>query len=432
MAIPPPPPPPPRDPPPPIEPPDDIEPLEEDDDGESANEHEIRDQFLRETGHVQQEVIEIAARDIERDAEQEERLAREKAVKRESFYSDLIYTLTHLRYEEAEARVLWVNLLTHKMEMSDRLGRNVGIRVAALDYFKNILGALDDVKILDASQYIETAQLAVTDGLTGVFNHRYFQDRLSRDIGRAREENTKLSLLMIDIDYFKQYNDINGHIAGDVALKEVAAVLRRNLKRNDLVARYGGEEFAVILAGVDREQARAVAERIRSRIGEIDFPNEQVLPGNNLTISVGLAEFPADAPDRGDLIAAADRALYSAKHGGRNRVESADADKRREQRIPMSLKVRYSTDENGEGKTIEAHSANLSLGGMCLLTDEQIHEGQVLRLELDGLDDAQPLLARVMWRHPTRHGHFQVGLKFVNVGAKELERITQFVARVQP
>lgn len=214
--------------------------------GTNAEGLTISEEFLKDTGHIEQEVIEIAARDIERSTQHEMRLAQEKSVKRESFYSDLIFTLTNLRYDEAEARVLWVNLLTHKLDMSDRLGRNVGIRVAGLDYFKNIIGALDEVKIVDASSYIETAQLAVTDGLTGIFNHRYFQDRLQRDIARAKEEDSKVSLLMIDIDYFKQYNDINGHIAGDVALKEVAICLRRNLKKGDMVARYGGEEFAVI------------------------------------------------------------------------------------------------------------------------------------------------------------------------------------------
>ncbi|MCZ7648545.1 MAG: diguanylate cyclase [Planctomycetota bacterium] len=417
---------PPPPPPPPEDPAREVAPLEENDADDSSA---IRDQYLRESGQVQQEVIEIAARDVERDARQEEFLAREKAVKRETFYSDLIYTLTHLRYEEAEARVLWVNLLTHKMEMSDRLGRNVGIRVAALDYFKNILGALDDVKILDASQFIETAQLAVTDGLTGVFNHRYFQDRLLRDINRAKEENGRLTLLMIDIDHFKKYNDVNGHIAGDVALKEVAAVLRRNLKRNDLVARYGGEEFAVILVGIEREKGRHVAERIRQRIEEIDFPNEKILPTGNLTISVGLAEFPGDAPDRGDLIAAADRALYAAKHGGRNRVELAQSDKRHQQRVPMSLRVRYTTGEDEALPPQEARTANLSLGGMCILTEQDIEENQILKIHIDGLASDEPLLARVMWSVKTRDGRCQVGVKFVNLGALELDRITDLVSR---
>lgn len=393
----------------------------------AASGAEAKELFLKESGEVEQDVIEIAARDIERSLHHEERLAKEKAGKKETFYSDLIYTLTNLRYDEKEARVLWVNLLTHKMEMSDRLDRNVGIRVAALDYFKNILGALDDVKIIDASSYIETAQLAVTDGLTGVFNHRYFQDRLLRDINRAKEEGGNISLLMIDIDYFKQYNDVNGHIAGDVALKEVAAVLRRNLKKDDLVARYGGEEFAVILVGLAREQARLVAERIRTVVAQIDFPNEKVLPTGNLTISIGLAEFPSDALERGDIIAAADRALYIAKRSGRNRVCLAPNEQRRDRRISKVLKVHYRHSDNLDQAPVEARSADISVGGMALLVDGPAAVGQVLCLGVEGIPDEHQLLGRVVWQVSQPNGQSKIGVKFVGIKPEDTEALRGLV-----
>lgn len=388
---------------------------------------ELKNLYMTESGEVEQEVIEIAARDVERHPHHEERLAKEKETKKESFYSDLLYTLTHLRYDEQEARVLWVNLLTHKMEMSDRLDRNVGIRVAALDYFKNILGALDEVKIMDASSYIETAQLAVTDGLTGVFNHRYFQDRLLRDINRAREENLSLSLLMIDIDYFKQYNDINGHIAGDVALKEVGAVLRSNLKKDDLVARYGGEEFAVILAGLVREQAKHVAERIRTVLAGMAFPNEKVLPGGNLTISIGLAECPRDATERGELIAAADRALYKAKRSGRNRVEVSQADQRRELRLTRSMRVVCRIANQIDAKPVEATMSNISTGGVCLDLPTQAAVGEVYHLDLDGTGGDAPVLGRVVWQVTQPSGTSKIGVKFVNLHPKDSARFHKIV-----
>jgi len=393
----------------------------------AASGAEAKELFLKESGEVEQDVIEIAARDIERSLHHEERLAKEKAGKKETFYSDLIYTLTNLRYDEKEARVLWVNLLTHKMEMSDRLDRNVGIRVAALDYFKNILGALDDVKIIDASSYIETAQLAVTDGLTGVFNHRYFQDRLLRDINRAKEEGGNISLLMIDIDYFKQYNDVNGHIAGDVALKEVAAVLRRNLKKDDLVARYGGEEFAVILVGLAREQARLVAERIRTVVEQIDFPNEKVLPTGNLTISIGLAEFPSDALERGDIIAAADRALYIAKRSGRNRVCLAPHEQRRDRRISKVLKVHYRHSDNLDQAPVQAHTADISVGGMALLVDGPAAVGQVLCMGVEGIPDEHQLLGRVVWQVSQPNGQSKIGVKFVGIKPEDTEALRGLV-----
>jgi diguanylate cyclase (GGDEF)-like protein len=387
----------------------------------------LEEMFLNETGALKQELIEIAARDVERSSHQEARLAFEKAQKRETFYSDLIYTLTDLRYEEQEARVLWVNLLTHKMELSDRLGRNVGIRVAALDYFKNILGALEDVKIMDASKYIETAQLAVTDGLTGVFNHRYFQDRLLRDINRVKEEGGVVSLLMIDIDYFKQYNDINGHIAGDVALKEVASVLRRNLKRDDLVARYGGEEFAVILFGLNKEQATLVAERIRRRVEEMDFPNEKVLPGGNLTISIGLAEFPTDATERGELIACADRALFHSKRTGKNKVSLSPSELRHEERVPYYSKVNFRPANEQDPAMQEALSSNLSVGGICMQTPAPINKGQLLYLLVDGMTEEKPVLGQVAWKRDQPGGDAQIGIKFVQLGDKEAEKLKQLL-----
>ncbi|MCK6473283.1 MAG: diguanylate cyclase [Planctomycetes bacterium] len=393
--------------------------------GTNAEGLTISEEFLKDTGHIEQEVIEIAARDIERSTQHEMRLAQEKSVKRESFYSDLIFTLTNLRYDEAEARVLWVNLLTHKLDMSDRLGRNVGIRVAGLDYFKNIIGALDEVKIVDASSYIETAQLAVTDGLTGIFNHRYFQDRLQRDIARAKEEDSKVSLLMIDIDYFKQYNDINGHIAGDVALKEVAICLRRNLKKGDMVARYGGEEFAVILVGLDREGAKGVAERIRQVILDREFPNEKVLPGGNLTVSIGLAEYPMDGEERGALIQAADRALYVAKHSGKNRVCQPPRDRRNQKRHPISAKVKFQhskgKEDGVEAKAVDARTSDLSMGGLCMLTSENINQGELLYLVLDGMPDTKPILGRVMWTDDQDETQRRLGIRFVNVSPEDQE-----------
>jgi GGDEF domain-containing protein len=175
-----------------------------------------------ERGVLTGEIVDIAARDLELSKEREERLARERERKRETFYSDLLYTITGLHYSEQDARITWMNLLTHKWEMSERMGRNVGISVAALDYFMNVVGSLDQVRIIDSSRYIETERLAATDGLTGLFNHRYLQEKLRNELRRAEEAGQPLSLLMIDIDHFKHYNDNLGHVAGDVARRSSA------------------------------------------------------------------------------------------------------------------------------------------------------------------------------------------------------------------
>ncbi|MHB8418504.1 MAG: GGDEF domain-containing protein [Myxococcales bacterium] len=174
--------------------------------------------------------------------------------------------------------------------------------------------------IMNARLFQETVELSLTDPLTGTANRRHLFDRLELEVTRAQRFGNDLSLVMIDIDHFKLYNDRNGHPAGDEVLKGVAAALERTVRKVDTVARYGGEEFSVILPQIRREEALAVAEKLRRSVEAADFPNAAVLPGGRVTISVGLAHFPSDAQDQTQLLARADAALYAAKNGGRNRV----------------------------------------------------------------------------------------------------------------
>ena len=210
------------------------------------------------------------------------------------------------------------------------------------------------VAIEHARLYKRVQDQAITDGLTGLFNHRYFYERLEHEIARAKRYATPVSLLMIDLDDFKVFNDRNGHLAGDAVLRGLAAVLQSELRQSlDLAARYGGEEFAVILpntpitatpvtqmemdltgripeARVDEDApppghrggAEQVADRIRARVAGMQFfsPDGTQLP--QLTVSIGVAVFPVRTSTPEDLIAHADAALYAAKRSGKDRVET--------------------------------------------------------------------------------------------------------------
>ncbi|WP_343733257.1 diguanylate cyclase [Duganella sp.] len=161
------------------------------------------------------------------------------------------------------------------------------------------------------------------DGLTGIANRRHFDVAMEKEHRRAKRGGTPLSLLMIDIDHFKAYNDHYGHQKGDQCLIQVAAALAGMLKRPcDLMARYGGEEFAMILPDTEPEQAWRMAEAIRARTQELAIPHERNSdPSQRVTVSIGIATQQADAPlETEALIGAADRALYQAKRTGRNRV----------------------------------------------------------------------------------------------------------------
>jgi diguanylate cyclase (GGDEF)-like protein len=179
------------------------------------------------------------------------------------------------------------------------------------------------VAVNHARLFTQMQQLALTDGLTGCFNRRSFEMQLERDLRLATRMRQPVSLIMLDIDHFKRVNDTYGHDAGDAALRFLADVLRDELRGVDTAARYGGEEFAVILPQANLDGALIVAERLRARLETTDIPGIGCI-----TASFGIATFPLHANSRAQLVSSADRALYEAKHQGRNLVRTPDTEQR--------------------------------------------------------------------------------------------------------
>ncbi|MBE0476900.1 MAG: diguanylate cyclase [Coriobacteriia bacterium] len=165
----------------------------------------------------------------------------------------------------------------------------------------------------------ELERLSVTDRLTDLYNHGYMQQRLEQEIGRSNRFGHPLSLVMLDIDDFKDFNDTYGHPRGDQVLKAVSDIIRANLRDIDVAARYGGEEFVIVLPETDVEGARRVAERVREGVAAHDFTGDEGRLVKK-TISVGVASYPRHAPAQARLIEAADRAMYQAKRSGKNKV----------------------------------------------------------------------------------------------------------------
>ena len=274
----------------------------------------IDDHIRKSKGEISQFIVNAAAEEfnVKDKPQTAEELEKQKTERKETFYSDLIFTLAHIRKPENEARLIWGDLLHHKKELSEKVHRNVGIRVAALDYFQNITkDLLEDVKIIEESKYIETERLAVTDGLTNLFNHRYFHDNIEKLIKRK----SLFSVFLFDIDDFKKYNDNFGHIAGDVVLRELGLIIAECTRENDIGFRYGGEEFAVIFINTEKKEASVSAERIRRKIENKKFPNIRML-----TVSGGVSCFPAEADTRPEIIKLADERLYKAKTSGKNNI----------------------------------------------------------------------------------------------------------------
>ncbi|MFH0802132.1 MAG: diguanylate cyclase [bacterium] len=172
--------------------------------------------------------------------------------------------------------------------------------------------------IRNAELYQKMTTLAITDGLTGLYAHRYFQERLVEEIRWAERYSKHLSLLMLDTDHFKKYNDALGHPEGDKLLVDISTLLRSYTRESDLVCRYGGDEFSLVLRETGKEEAVKIAERIRHAFS-LRFNRENI----KITASIGVAAFPEDAKTKSDLIAQADAALYRSKAGGRNKVTAA-------------------------------------------------------------------------------------------------------------
>lgn len=193
-------------------------------------------------------------------------------------------------------------------------------RVRSLLRIKYLHDELQEKVILLQKAKEELRQLAITDGLTGLYNYRYFKEQLQQELNRARRHELHVSVIMIDIDHFKHYNDTNGHPAGDTVLKAIGMLLKDNIRKIDVAVRYGGEEFALVLIETNKKAAEIVAEKIRKLVEEHSFEFEANQPLRKITISSGVATFPDDDADFDGLVSTADKRLYLAKQAGRNTI----------------------------------------------------------------------------------------------------------------
>ncbi|HOV15131.1 MAG TPA: DUF4032 domain-containing protein [Spirochaetota bacterium] len=236
------------------------------------------------------------------------------------FYRFLLNFLTSLDFNEEEAKEHYCNILEHKYYLSENTKRDVGLRVATLDYFLNIFKKLKNPKIVEITLFEEILKMGKEDPKTGCFNARFLNDFAQRELKRAERYNQNLSIVILDIDDFKDLNDRHGHLFGDRILKKFAEILTENLRNEDIVSRFGGDEFAIILPETGRVGARSLSERLRSKLLEYfddKIYNEQKV---KVTFSAGIATYPFDGTDFESLIKFADNCLYKSKFLGKNRI----------------------------------------------------------------------------------------------------------------
>ncbi len=196
------------------------------------------------------------------------------------------------------------------------------LRQMIQSFVRSVGLTLENIQLVEDTQeaYMLAEKQAITDGLTELFNYRYFHHHLERELKRSKRHWYKTSLVMMDIDFFKMYNDTHGHPAGDGILRRVSDIIKDTTRTSDILARYGGEEFVLVLPETPKSAAIKLAEKIRTLIENEKFPNAETQPAGRITLSLGVATFPDDANEAEGLVQKADDQLYRAKSQGRNQV----------------------------------------------------------------------------------------------------------------
>jgi diguanylate cyclase (GGDEF)-like protein len=296
--------------------------------------------------------------------------------------SETVRLLSNLELGEEQAEKLLLDILRHRTRVARALGRDPGLRVAAVDFLSNVESLLTNPKIVEMSQFEETQRSAITDPLTGLYNRRYLRTALRREVRRSHRHGGVFSVLLLDLDRFKAVNDRYGHMLGDLVLRRVSRVIRRGVRDADIACRYGGEEFAVLFPETDRLGAYIAAERMRRGVAA-SF-SERPTGGRKIpmTVSGGIASFPDDGGESSTLIARADETLYRAKRAGRNRVMLHPMERRRSVRYPARPSAAVRVQREGESAHCDAAGINFSLDGALVETDRTWQVSESIRLVL--------------------------------------------------
>lgn len=324
-------------------------------------------------------------------------------------YSVILHVFTHLPLKQDKAKEYWHRIISHRQELSNVLGREVSLRTAICDFFCSVQKSSNNLKMVDSTFFEETIKFSRHDTLTGLLNRKSFDEALSREIGSARRHSSDLSILFLDLDDFKEINDTYGHSAGDMTLRQVSEIIRREIRGEDIACRYGGEELVIIFPHISKDEAIIVAERIRDSIKKEMLTHD----GKPFTVTVsgGLATFPIDGSNAEEILACADNALYRAKGSGKNNISYCSTDKRRYSRINLdkTIKVMEFDFDGSPGET--TISKDICVGGILFEYSKMLELGTALQLQIP-LQGKNPLfvIGNVVRVERLDEGRYDIGI----------------------
>lgn len=315
------------------------------------------------------------------------RLKKQPSLSRGCDLKDIFRFLVNIDLPGEEALLHWENILEHKRDMSESLMRDVGLRVAIFDYFLNITKLIKNPKVIEQDVFVSVLESAFKDPLTGLFNRRYLDIYLEKQIQEAHKHNTNLSLLFFDVDNFKKYNDTFGHQEGDNALKKIGSVLRMNVRGKDMIMRYAGEEFVMVMRETQKSAAIELGKRLKDKIERFCRSHLKLFPNQTgLTISGGVATFPEDGIVAKELIKRSDMALYVAKRGGKNQIRQYLVEKRESTRRNLEVPILYSYSQGGETIEMFGIVKNICSHGVLFESTKEPPFGRDVELNIDSFE----------------------------------------------
>ena len=344
-------------------------------------------------------------------------------------YAVLLFVLTQLDFAPEKALEHWLRILRQWEDLNRRVPEKVDLRVAVLQYFLRSQRKLHNPAIVEIKILRKTQDSAIYDELTRLYNFRYFQDRVVSEVRRATRYDAPLSLMMIDADDFKAFNDSKGHLAGNMALRRLATVLRKTVREVDVAARYGGEEFAILLPSTPKLAALKLGEKVRQAVEKAGIGRDEKRAGRPLTVSIGVASLPGDAASATELVDRADRALYIAKSMGKNCVKPFSDERREYTRLEATLPGRFSVLEKGSHPLT---TLNVSDGGVLFHAQEPLPTGAFVKVQLALPPSGEPVecAVRVM-RVVGARGGFEIGTQIIHMPRAHQRRFRQFLKQLK-